>query len=234
MSIEINNEIFIDEEEVISSAHPEIRYEATPYLWIDEFALWIKDESDERKNEKIFLKGMCEVPYHARDKMYQYRHDGGGGVIEIDTVFSSQYLTFNGKDSGAFEQCKINAVSLNFVTLYYKKSDILELCEKYGLDYFSPSDVNKLSSPSETTSDKQPLERTLTETERKTLLRILLGIAIDSYNYDPNASRNTATGENKGSISAALQRLKLDTDPDTIRKYLSEAAAIFWEEANKG
>lgn len=41
---------------------------------------------------------------------------------------------------------------------------------------------------------------------RGTLLDMVLGMAIDAYKYDPNAERNTATGEKSGSIKAALER----------------------------
>lgn len=37
----------------------------------------------------------------------------------------------------------------------------------------------------------------------------------------------TATGSNKGSIKADLQRFGLSIDEDTVRKYLNEAAAMY-------
>jgi hypothetical protein len=59
-----------------------------------------------------------------------------------------------------------------------------------------------------------------------TLLKIVLGMAIDAYGYDPQAQKNKATGGNSGSISAALSRIPgLSTHQDTIRKYLTEAAS---------
>jgi hypothetical protein len=63
----------------------------------------------------------------------------------------------------------------------------------------------------------------VTAAERETLLKILLGMAIAAYQFDPVAKRNAATGSNRGSIAADLERLGLAVDPDTIRKYLAEA-----------
>lgn len=58
------------------------------------------------------------------------------------------------------------------------------------------------------------------------LLKIVLGMAIDAYGYDPSPSvKNKATGRKSGSIHAALERIDgLSTDDETIRKYLTEAA----------
>jgi len=56
------------------------------------------------------------------------------------------------------------------------------------------------------------------------LLKIVLGMAIDAYQYDPDKTKNAATGSNSGSIHAALAKIDgLATDADTIRKYLTEA-----------
>lgn len=67
----------------------------------------------------------------------------------------------------------------------------------------------------------------LEETEKKTLLKMLLGMAIDSYGYKVASSRQSATGNNKDGIRAALQSLNLDVTDDTIRKYLNEATELF-------
>lgn len=66
----------------------------------------------------------------------------------------------------------------------------------------------------------------LTETERNTMLKLILGMAMDTYGYAPNALRNNATGENNGSIKASLERIGINIDADTIRKYLNEAKSL--------
>lgn len=73
---------------------------------------------------------------------------------------------------------------------------------------------------------KQP-QATFTETEKGKVLQILLGMAMHAYKYDPESTRNLATGENKGSISAGLQEVNLNVTNETIKKYLEEAAKLF-------
>lgn len=68
----------------------------------------------------------------------------------------------------------------------------------------------------------------LSEKERNSLLKMILGMALDAYQYKPENDRNTATGENKGSIYAACQEYKIDISNDTIKKYLNEAKDFFY------
>jgi hypothetical protein len=75
--------------------------------------------------------------------------------------------------------------------------------------------------------NESPLpEKPLNEKERSKMLAVILGMAMDKYGYDPQKDRNEATGENNGSIKAALDKYGLTVDVDTIRKYLKEAAKI--------
>jgi hypothetical protein len=62
--------------------------------------------------------------------------------------------------------------------------------------------------------------------EKGSLLKILLGMAMSKYDYIPDARRNSATGENAGSIVADLQKHGIEVDVDTIRKFLKEASNI--------
>ena len=82
---------------------------------------------------------------------------------------------------------------------------------------------NQQSSRKNTKASDAPLP----ESERISLLKMVYGMAIDAYGYRPGKNRNTATGENKGSIFNALDRLGLKTDADTIRNFIKEAAARF-------
>lgn len=59
--------------------------------------------------------------------------------------------------------------------------------------------------------------------ERETMLKLIIGMAVDAYGYDPDATRNKATGDKQGSIKAALEMKGISIDADTIRKYLNEA-----------
>ena len=62
-------------------------------------------------------------------------------------------------------------------------------------------------------------EKLLTVTERNSFLKLLVGMAIKGYAYDPSAKRSTAPKE----IETDLAQLGLQITDDTIRKYLKEA-----------
>lgn len=64
---------------------------------------------------------------------------------------------------------------------------------------------------------------TLQDTERLTLLKLVFGMAIDAYEYNPYANRNDATGDNRGSIAAQLKKHGISINSDTVRRYLTEA-----------
>ena len=63
--------------------------------------------------------------------------------------------------------------------------------------------------------------------ERDSLLKMVLGMAMSTYDYNPGATKNRATGENQGSISADLQQRGLTLDADTVRKFIKEAETRF-------
>lgn len=61
------------------------------------------------------------------------------------------------------------------------------------------------------------------ETEKTTMLKMLLGMAMAVYDYDPTSQKNVATGSNKGSIKYDLGKYGLKIHEETVRKYLKEA-----------
>jgi hypothetical protein len=63
-------------------------------------------------------------------------------------------------------------------------------------------------------------EKPLSTKERDTLLKLILGMAIEQYNYDPEAPRSEAFKN----IHDDCAGLGLSLDTDTIRKWLKEAA----------
>ena len=61
-------------------------------------------------------------------------------------------------------------------------------------------------------------DKPLTNIERDSLLKLVIGMAIQGYNYDPTAKKNSAVAE----IAADLSLLGLQLGDDTIRKYLKQ------------
>ncbi|MEJ6005772.1 hypothetical protein WG899_09455 [Paucibacter sp. AS339] len=65
------------------------------------------------------------------------------------------------------------------------------------------------------------IERPLSTKERNTLLRLVAGMAIDSYGFDPKAARSSTARQ----IAEDLARHGINIDEDTVRNYLKEAKA---------
>jgi hypothetical protein len=65
-------------------------------------------------------------------------------------------------------------------------------------------------------------EKSLSVRERDSLLKLVIGMAVAGYSYDPNASRSKQTSE----IAGDLERLGLSLDVDTVRRWLKEAAEL--------
>ena len=63
-------------------------------------------------------------------------------------------------------------------------------------------------------------EKPLSTSERNTLLKLVIGMAIKGYSHDPASLKSRATKE----IADDLASLEIDLDPDTVRKYLKQAA----------
>lgn len=62
----------------------------------------------------------------------------------------------------------------------------------------------------------------LSTTERNTLLKLVIGMAIAGYKYQPDAARNSATGE----ITKDLESLGIGLEQDTVKKWLKEGTLL--------
>jgi len=62
-------------------------------------------------------------------------------------------------------------------------------------------------------------EKSLSTRERDTLLKIVIGMAINGYAFDPMAKRSDRVPE----IASDLAKAGVPVTDDTIRKYLKEA-----------
>lgn len=70
-------------------------------------------------------------------------------------------------------------------------------------------------------------EESFSTKERKSLLRILLGIAITSYKYDPKSKKSSAPSDMANDTELA----GIGVTDDTIRSYLKEA--VMWDVEDK-
>ena len=103
---------------------------------------------------------------------------------------------------------------LDVGNLYIKRCDLDTFIAASGRDISTvPVSSNNLAATIELGSS------TLSKKERETLLKLVIGMAVKGYSYDPAASKNSATKE----IVDDLADLGIGIDPDTVRKYLKEA-----------
>lgn len=66
----------------------------------------------------------------------------------------------------------------------------------------------------------QDPDKPLSTTERNTLLKLVIGMAMKGYKHDPAAAKSKAPKE----IADDLAELEINISDDTVRKYLKEAA----------
>ena len=83
----------------------------------------------------------------------------------------------------------------------------------------SAEDVARLSK-------KETVKTTSTETERQTMLKLIIGMAMDGYSYEPKKPRSDLTGNSNNSLSAKLALKGISISDDTIRKYFNEAKEL--------
>lgn len=69
-------------------------------------------------------------------------------------------------------------------------------------------------------SPPKPKPQSAVTRERNTLLKIILGLAMDQYGYQPHAPRNATAGE----IAGDLDGQGISVSEDTVRKYLNDAS----------
>jgi len=79
-----------------------------------------------------------------------------------------------------------------------------------------------------TAATKSP-EKPLGTRERETLLKLVIGMAIDGYGYDPSANRSDVIPE----ICRNLATHHITVSDDTLRKYLNEASKLLPQKPGK-
>jgi hypothetical protein len=82
-----------------------------------------------------------------------------------------------------------------------------------------PEELNAIPAPRVVPPTAQ---ETLHPKERDTLLKLVIGLAIKGFDYDPSALRSTAVKE----ICAALDGLGIGMDEDTVRNKLKDGAKL--------
>ena len=111
-------------------------------------------------------------------------------------------------------------------------SELASWCQSIG--YPIPDELKALAKPkaleppnrniNENLNDNAPTDKKpMSENVRNTLLKMILGMAIDGYSYQVNDERSPLTGTTSEGLSAMLKMHDIDISHRTIKKYLTEA-----------
>lgn len=129
-------------------------------------------------------------------------------------------------------RCDINKtiIRIDDFFLWCKKKNILFSVLKLSAYRQSQPSIASDNKTLKESSERAPFEEPISESkilvkkERQSMLRIIIGMAVDAYRYDPLANQSPFTGEGEDSLYKALQLIGINVNSDTIRKYLKEAA----------
>jgi hypothetical protein len=147
----------------------------------------------------------------------------------VSLLFGKEPMRVNSESLGQLDS------SLSFVNNYQRMLDQIVRAIEVGLmpEQITPESLVRWAAQTgiEVPDELQELatytntenKDGLSETERTSLLKMILGMAVSKYRYQGDASRNTATGDNRGSIASDLEKIGIVLDSDTIRAYLKEA-----------
>ena len=144
-------------------------------------------------------------------------------------VYSSDFRQFKLSDLEEFFTNLSYQLNASFENYSYAKMTAKELyiTKSAALNFFEiPYNKWNKSSKKFTKQDNNNFDGKaieLTSTTREKMLTLIIGMAIDGYQYKHKSNRNEFTGDGRNSLTARLQLLELEVDADTIRSYLKEA-----------
>ncbi len=100
--------------------------------------------------------------------------------------------------------------------------DSTHSCKVKPKDFMRWAQGLNIKFPNLIVPDEKQTQTALHSKEKETLLKLLLGLALTNYEYNPLASRNSTAKEIAGDLG--LQGLAIDED--TVRKWLNEAKEL--------
>ena len=103
----------------------------------------------------------------------------------------------------------------------FDRSEMTAFLSSFGVNINTESVAPELSEKPDS-KKAPPEEKPLSAKERNTLLRLVIGMAVSGYGYDPSAVRSPIPKQ----ITGDLDALGLSMDDGTVLKYLKQAAAI--------
>lgn len=132
-----------------------------------------------------------------------------------DPVAPRDFLAWAKRSGVGIPEALEQAIGRNTSETTDLQADLGEASERAYKD----EQAEKLPQRTTDTSTKRGL---LHPKERDSLLKLVIGMAMGGYSYDPRSSRSDIVGE----IESDLDNLGVHLDADTIRKYLRQGAEL--------
>ncbi|TAN71433.1 MAG: hypothetical protein EPN17_01425 [Methylobacter sp.] len=179
------------------------------------WSLYSEEIDQERTEEPERLCGIFELP---SDK---------GKELEYQGITTAKYLVFA-------ERYKHPDVELPNTNFPYSGEARFVLCKKWKVEdgHMHGSNPPILKKRTYTSKDvvtnitDEDIPKGQAKSERDKMLILILGMAVDAYEYDISKTRNTASGGNKFSISEKIRSRGYSVSNDVIQNYLKEAKIL--------
>ena len=140
----------------------------------------------------------------------------------MDWVYGFKYLIFPRRLSAVdctFSFFSDRPLVCGIGDICFGLHEAIGIDELIKVGVFMADEVMRLEALQASDVPKPPVGDTLSTRERETLLKLVIGMAINGYGYDPAASKSTKPKE----IADDLVALGIPITDDTVRKYLKLA-----------
>ncbi|HEV7928814.1 MAG TPA: hypothetical protein VGP12_01640 [Nitrosospira sp.] len=166
---------------------------------------------DHRSHELDFRLGKKLKFSSAYPKMTVRQRRASDLLQHLGLCGATEYAMGTVDDEDQLKHSRESLIKMN--------GDLADLIRDYG-ECLSEDERKHLLRPTESNS---ALDESLKDSERNSLLKLVIAMAIGGYRYDPVAPQNNTVSE----ITKDLEELGISLSDDTVRKYLIQAAATF-------
>ena len=208
-------------------------YELTPHLRISvrkhEDRLRVSNFKDHKITKSEVAKNLNEPLWHFNHAiiiLHGYAPPRPYGILDSDDLASQ--IIFSDKEMRKTHGYLTDAEDTGDIQVYEKKLGLSgkvakRIKPKEFMEWAASLDMDfpNLLSPENKRMNNQTSNE-LNPKERESLLKLVIGMAVEQYGYNPNASRNEATAH----IASDLATNGVPLDRDTILKWLREASEL--------
>ena len=194
-----------------------------------EYATWFRNDALTREEAALLMVGVEPNSMWGKEIVNGYNGDAAKNLEKYynknaqikkayDTFFALYerlYRSMNAGDLAPYTKTCYCAVYIKIIPLLTVALKEIDACDSFkaALQTWVESHRPKTTKP-------KPTEKPLATKERETLMKMIIGMAIGGYGYDPTASKSSIPTDIYNDL--ALHGVQLDQD--TIRNKLKAAA----------